>query len=340
MPAQTYTITQLTNTLNPGFTIKQIKIENPTPFYLYVNISTIIPTGISSDYTVQPNSTLITPEVNNTNMCVVAAGVNVSKGVAKVTVYDSAQQQAGTIPYQTSQFVGNFPNYPYTIPASNTTSDIALPDINIDKFQTIFIQMAGDADYGIFGAYHPIFIGIVIPNSLTPTSFFLAGGFSPLGGVVSFVPSSVPATLSPRVDNRNGVNSYNRIFNVIQTGDIIDTNYNPPDINIGLANGATGSIYGYFNSPGFVFSMTVQNNKAGAFNAVFDLEVGIGLSYGSQIYSPLYVASYNLPVVNFGLVNVINKVFIHAGIGEVRIKVTNNSGATNDLIFWPLVNTL
>lgn len=327
MPSQSFTITDLNKTITPGFTIKQIKIENPTPFYLYLNLSTYAPTPISSEYVISPNLTLITPEVNTLSITALASGINTSKGVVRITVYDSVSQQAASLPYQSPQFVGNFPSYPFTISAI-TTGLISLPVVNIERFQTVFIQSYSAPKVLNGQDSVPSLLGIDDSNGGVGTNSVWVGlgAYMPTGGVVSYVPRKIPENVTFLLSKSASGLGYEQVINVVQSPDPIDVSY-PAAFQTRFVNNNGGSTFlsGSSVLPGFMLDISFYQTFAASENISLDIDVSkvIFASSGSSSFMDSF--SINQVALLNQKYSIKTKLYLNSDLSVIRVFVTNNT---------------
>lgn len=323
MTQQQFTIDSLEKIINIPFACKQLKIENNSPFYLYINLSTNKPTNSSSDYTIQPNAVIVTPAVMTNAIYVVAGGLNLSKGIAKVTAYDSATQQAATLPTQTSQFIGNFPNYPYTLPAGSSSGQHGLPSVQIDKFQTVYFVVSPSRS--VVGIDAPL--AVTVQNSVQDNA--LLGSIGSGGGVLPYSPTVIPNLLLPSIYNQDDFPTLtDRLINIIQTSDPIDTGY----YNISQSFSVTGlsSItYSFPANPPYVL-ISFEIPFATPFITPINITIDISfkaLSKTSTEAIPLYNSAFVGAVVAQQFL-IRPKVLLIPEVGALNVKVTNLAAVT------------
>lgn len=316
MTTQNITLSNQQQNINVGFGIKQFKVENPSAFQVYVNASSSIPTRENAQFTVQPNSIFTSPPINSNVLTIYASGLDVTRGVPKITFTDSEGSlgQTSNTPISTTQFVGSLPNYPYTI--ISPTGQHQLPDITVDKFQNIFIQLSVDEDSSQ---------GCTLLGGLSLVSgAFPLGGYLQRGGVIPYTPPSIPHTFTPFIEVFNtGVPHSNFVFNAIQTSDIFEETYNPPVFDWGIAVSGTFTMHYFTHAPGFMLSLDEISNSAGVIDFTIDIAVQPFLKTGN--FTPIF--SYRFINTNLALTvyNVItSKLLLYAGLAFVRVKFTNN----------------
>ncbi len=328
MTQQQFTIDSLEKIINIPFAVKQLKIENNTPFYLYLNLSTNKPSSSNSDYTIQPNTVIITPQVATNAIYIVAGGLNLSKGAAKITAYDSAFQQAATLPTQTTQFIGNFPNYPYLLPAGSTFGTKSLPSIQVDKFQTVyFLVSPALSNLGIDSP-----LAIAVQNSLQDNA--LLGSIGGGGGVLPYSPTLIPNLLLPSVYVQHDLPTLGaRYINVVQTSDPIDIGY----YNISQAfsvNGLSSVTYTFPANPPYVM-ISLEVSFASPFISPINVTVDIGfkaLSKTSSEAIPLYSNTF-VGAITTQQFLIKPKVLFIDEVGSINLTVTNLAA----VLFQPLV---
>jgi len=315
-----YTVTVTPYTITPNFRIKQFIISNPTPFPIYIATSGFIPTRDRFDFMCQPNTNYVSTSIDAELLTIVSAGLELSKFVSSVRVFDTSDHNPAIVPQTTAQFVPTS-NYPVT------KSDLSsLPTILIDKFQNIFFTCGRNDNVANASPY----ILTVNGNRI--------GIFGQNGGVIAYAPTAIPTTLNPNLIGISGVSvPAPYTLNVFQTTDLIDYTFNPPLGLVGaLAGGGTGTAYLSGIPPGIIFSLELQPVGAGVpdphpYDVTVTLLVNEPFSgnYDYKLFEGRFTGSLGI-VVTTRIFTIPPRIFLLSEYNGLKCLIKNNH-ATLDI---------
>lgn len=284
-----YSIDKAFITIQPGFSIKQFVVNNPSAYPVYINRSGALPNSAKADHTVQANSTFISPAID-TSIITIVSTVDASK-VASVTVYDNFDKEPTNIPYRTYQFVSAFPNYPVTI---NSLSEFSnLPEIDVSSFDNILLLLSANAGVNQSETAFSFNMIPVVNNNVVGD--FLAGFMPHTGGILSFSPPVVPAIYRPGIFytvDPFAISTVDYIFNVVKTPETFSSVVTPAFTYKQYSSLAqTYTFYFGLDAGFFVYEALVQCVQSGIISS---LTIDVYLSanaYTSQEF--VQIASYN-----------------------------------------------
>lgn len=244
-----------TGIVNSGFLIKQVSVNNPSTYGVYINFSSATPSISSYDYFIPPNSNYSSPLISTEAISWFCPAFLASVKNPIITVYDDLSVNAVSSPYDFYQFV-NFPNFPHTF--TPTSSPYDLPNISIQKYQNVFFTLSADIDMSAVDR------AAFVLYALTPSGNLMdIGAFSPRGGIVAYSPQAQPEVLDLRLffSGANIGSSY--VFNAFQSELSQEEDYVSLTNVMSASPNSSNTLFNFgVNPPGFIWSVRAINMQS------------------------------------------------------------------------------
>jgi len=234
---------------NLNFSCKQFKIENSTPYNIYVNhSSSTTPDTVRYELYVSPNTTFLSPPLESSVFSFYVPDFGDTTKVPIVTFYDSVVNPLANSVTALNSFV-SIPPFPITFPSSTILS------------KTILLSKAQDVYFMLDSELHPSFF--FQPLLLKKIDVFgnrqIIGGFSTFDNVIRYTPRTVPETLSIETQYFSTSISQAYTMSVLQTDSILSRSSLSQDTNSSTAQFGTTAHYGVSGEHGFMFAL--PNNQ-------------------------------------------------------------------------------
>lgn len=334
MTLQTYFVNETTRTVTPYFTIKQMKVVNTSRYGLYMNMSPVIPDSQKFDYYVAPNSNLVTPLISASAVTWFAPSFTQNASVPQVTLFDVAQETPFSSPMDYYQFV-SFPGFPFPITIDGSVgvveADIILPNLSINKFQNVFFTLAPDPSQATENQS-----GLLLYNFEAGARVDL-GAFAPAGGIVYYVPRSLPDNLTLRAFSIGKINNnFTMSLNAFQSEQPLFADYSGFAAPLTVPALGVSSAFHATNPPGFIWSIRGTNIAAAhTFDVILEVMHEIPIT---GLWTELYNQTFTIDGTFTGKFIVKPRIQLLPYPAIIRIRCFNDHATNNDIVMVQMKN--